>query len=92
VRLKLRNSEVGVDDFGRSSSSSYLRGEINPSLARLRHLNYLDLSMNYFGGMSIPTFLGSIKKLKYLNLSGACFHGGLTSDRKPLKIALSRFI
>ena len=33
-------------------------GEINPSLLTLRHLKHLDLSSNYFGGRSIPQFIG----------------------------------
>ncbi|KAF8399934.1 hypothetical protein HHK36_015805 [Tetracentron sinense] len=52
-----------------------LSGEINPSLLNLKHLNYLDLSMNNFGGISIPEFVGSFEKLSYLNLSSASFAG-----------------
>ncbi|XP_016651502.1 PREDICTED: LRR receptor-like serine/threonine-protein kinase GSO1 [Prunus mume] len=50
-------------------------GEINPSLLVLKDLVYLDLSMNYFGGVQLPSFIGSLEKLKYLNLSGASFGG-----------------
>ncbi|KAF8407309.1 hypothetical protein HHK36_006436 [Tetracentron sinense] len=52
-----------------------LGGEINPSLLELKHLNYLDLSMNNFGGIRIPDFIGSLEKLSYLNLSSASFAG-----------------
>ncbi|KAF8378104.1 hypothetical protein HHK36_029440 [Tetracentron sinense] len=52
---------------------SCLSGKINPSLLLLKHLNYLDLSMINFGGISIPEFIGSLENLKYLNLSNACF-------------------
>ncbi|ONH94922.1 hypothetical protein PRUPE_7G040200 [Prunus persica] len=31
--------------------------------------------MNYFGGVQLPSFFGSLEKLKYLNLSGASFGG-----------------
>ncbi|OVA14071.1 Leucine-rich repeat [Macleaya cordata] len=46
-----------------------LRGELNPSLLELKHLNYLDLSLNDFN-ISIPPFLGSLHKLRFLDLAG----------------------
>ncbi|XP_038979884.1 receptor-like protein EIX2 [Phoenix dactylifera] len=49
--------------------------EVSPSLLHLRHLNYLDLSMNNFSGAPIPDFIGSLANLKYLNLSYAGFGG-----------------
>ncbi|KAK6243347.1 hypothetical protein QUC31_009756 [Theobroma cacao] len=52
---------------------SRLGGKINPSLVDLKHLSFLDLSQNDFGGMQIPEFIGSLKSLTYLNLSGANF-------------------
>ncbi|KAM3752154.1 hypothetical protein ACB098_04G167200 [Castanea mollissima] len=50
-------------------------GKINPSLLDLKHLIYLDLSYNDFGGIPIPKFLGSMGSLRYLNLSSAGFVG-----------------
>ncbi|MED6159924.1 hypothetical protein PIB30_046755 [Stylosanthes scabra] len=50
-------------------------GEINDSLVELKHLNYLNLSGNDFGGMQIPTFLSGITSLTHLDLSGARFEG-----------------
>ncbi|KAL2967306.1 hypothetical protein AAZX31_16G167900 [Glycine max] len=52
-------------------------GEISPCLADLKHLNYLDLSGNYFlgAGMSIPSFLGTMTSLTHLNLSATGFYG-----------------
>ncbi|KAL4378942.1 hypothetical protein GQ457_02G028230 [Hibiscus cannabinus] len=61
------------------SSSRYgfrnLSGDINPSLLRLKSLQYLDLSLNTFNDISIPEFVGSFKNLRYLNLSKAGFSG-----------------
>ncbi|TVU12735.1 hypothetical protein EJB05_46391, partial [Eragrostis curvula] len=52
-----------------------LKGEINSSLAALTRLVYLDMSYNGFGGIPIPEFVGSFKKLKHLDLSRAKFGG-----------------
>ncbi|WVZ51087.1 hypothetical protein U9M48_002266 [Paspalum notatum var. saurae] len=58
-----------------------LVGQISPSLLSLDQLEYLDLSMNNLKGSTgdIPEFLGSIKNLKYLNLSGIPFSGRVPS-------------
>ncbi|KAK1416227.1 hypothetical protein QVD17_32016 [Tagetes erecta] len=55
------------DSFG-------LHGKLSNSLENLKHLRYLDLSMNEFSG-NIPKFLGSFERLKYLNLSGSGLYG-----------------
>ncbi|ESR37397.1 hypothetical protein CICLE_v10029857mg [Citrus x clementina] len=52
-----------------------LAGKINPSLVDLKHLIHLDLSGNDFHGIQIPKYLGSLKNLRYLNLSRAKFAG-----------------
>ncbi|XP_059633550.1 receptor-like protein EIX1 [Cornus florida] len=67
VKLDLR---MDVYDF-----SSYLGGKISPSLLHLKFLKYMDLSGNDFQGIPIPEFIGSLKKLRYLNLSQASFGG-----------------
>ncbi|PSR93446.1 LRR receptor-like serine/threonine-protein kinase [Actinidia chinensis var. chinensis] len=58
-----------------TSEKVKLGGEVNPSLLNLKHLSYLDLSQNDFGGIPIPSFLGSLPSLQYLNLSEAGFAG-----------------
>ncbi|CAL2244599.1 unnamed protein product [Prunus armeniaca] len=40
-----------------------------------KHLSYMDLSNNDFGGIQIPSFLGSLRSLRYLNLSDSKFAG-----------------
>lgn len=54
-----------------------LQGEISDSLVELQHLSYLDLSSNGFGWRTVPTFIGSLSKLTYLNLSYNWFIGAL---------------
>ncbi|KAH9659657.1 LRRNT 2 domain-containing protein [Citrus sinensis] len=56
-------------------TGSKLVGKINPSLFDLKHLIHLDLSDNDFQGIQTPSYLGSLKNLRYLNLSGAEFAG-----------------
>ncbi|GMP59352.1 hypothetical protein CsSME_00022657 [Camellia sinensis var. sinensis] len=63
MKLDLRNPTLFDDaNYG-------LGGKINPSLLDLKHLHYLDLSMNNFVGIQVPELLGSLKNLRYLNLS-----------------------
>ncbi|KHN31501.1 LRR receptor-like serine/threonine-protein kinase GSO1 [Glycine soja] len=73
--------EFDYDYHYRFDEEAYRRrsfgGEISPCLADLKHLNYLDLSGNYFlgKGMSIPSFLGTMTSLTHLNLSHTGFNG-----------------
>ncbi|GAY66552.1 hypothetical protein CUMW_249610 [Citrus unshiu] len=76
VQLKLRSPQI-PDSFPDNGTNYQLEGEINPSLLELRHLNYLDLSLNNFRGSTIPNFIGSLERLRYLNLSGASFDGNV---------------
>ncbi|XP_065035183.1 receptor-like protein EIX2 [Musa acuminata AAA Group] len=70
VMLDLRNTNF-TDDWA-------LRGErMNSSLLALSHLKHLDLSLNNFSGIRMPEFIGSFKKLRYLNLSSTKFMGGI---------------
>ncbi|RCV32101.1 hypothetical protein SETIT_6G230900v2 [Setaria italica] len=71
VRCSKKTGHVVQLDLGEYT----LQGEINPSLAGLTNLVYLNLSQNDFGGVSIPEFIGSFTMLRYLDLSGAHFAG-----------------
>ncbi|CAL9088936.1 unnamed protein product [Musa acuminata var. zebrina] len=49
--------------------------KVNPALRDLKHLKYLDLSMNNFSGSHVPHMIASLVHLEYLNLSNAMFDG-----------------
>ncbi|GLT28903.1 hypothetical protein SLA2020_038050 [Shorea laevis] len=72
IELHLRSSTF---DYYDADEKSKLGGKISPSLLHLKHLNYLYLSNNDFGGIPIPEFFGSFGSLRYLNLSYAKFGG-----------------
>nr|CAD1820689.1 unnamed protein product [Ananas comosus var. bracteatus] len=71
LKLNLRNSYNDVN----KRPSPALSGKISPSLLLLNHLKHLDLSSTNFNGIRIPKYFGSLKNLRYLNLSRACFGG-----------------
>ncbi|XVE88470.1 hypothetical protein DITRI_Ditri19aG0072200 [Diplodiscus trichospermus] len=67
MKLDLRNSF--------QTNKAALRGKIDSSLLSLKNLSYLDLSMNNFRGSPIPNFIGSLRTLRYFNLSFAQLGG-----------------
>ncbi|KAK2632705.1 hypothetical protein EUGRSUZ_L01193, partial [Eucalyptus grandis] len=75
VEINLHNLYVDDSLSGDLKPEQALGGEISPSLLDVKELKYLDLSMNNFGGTKLPGFIGSLKQLTYLNLSGASFGG-----------------
>ncbi|XP_041025295.1 receptor-like protein EIX1 [Juglans microcarpa x Juglans regia] len=77
VKLDLKNPVDPVFDL-EAFQKSCLGGKISPSLLDLKLLSYLDLSLNNFNGNNIPTFLGSLESLRYLNLSFSSFGGVIT--------------
>ncbi|GAY58233.1 hypothetical protein CUMW_185500 [Citrus unshiu] len=76
---RLGSEKIAVDgeDFDQyeDDAGHELGGPIGPSLLQLKDLKYLDLSMNNFKGFKVPEFIGSLKELRYLNLSGSFFSG-----------------
>nr|XP_027125665.1 receptor-like protein EIX2 [Coffea arabica] len=85
VKLNLRNPfpqtfDPTPESFDGNGMVYELSGKVSPSLVNLQHLSYFDLSMNNFQGTQIPGFLGSLTRLKYLNLSGASFAGKIPSS------------
>ncbi|XP_031252560.1 receptor-like protein EIX2 [Pistacia vera] len=61
-------------------NKSKLTGNINPSLLNLKHLISLDLSCNDSKGVQIPKFFGSMRNLRYLNLSEGGFQGRIPHE------------
>ncbi|KAH6816890.1 hypothetical protein C2S51_000493 [Perilla frutescens var. frutescens] len=76
-----------VNDY--HSPFNYLSGKINPSLLNLKHLTYLNLSRNIFGGETIPSFMGSLSNLEHLDLSYAGFEGKIPHNIRNLSKLLT---
>ncbi|XP_059658342.1 receptor-like protein EIX2 [Cornus florida] len=83
LKLDLRNPilfnlamYITYDNYTTYHERARLQGEINPSILDLKHLNYLNLSNNDFSSMKqMPSFLGSLKNLRHLDLSNSFFEG-----------------
>ncbi|RDY08658.1 LRR receptor-like serine/threonine-protein kinase ERECTA, partial [Mucuna pruriens] len=60
-------------------NTSFFEGEINPCLADLKHLNYLNFSGNKLlgAGTPIPSFLATMTSLTHLDLSFTGFIGNI---------------
>ncbi|XP_057441601.1 receptor-like protein EIX2 [Lotus japonicus] len=57
------------------------RGEISSSLIKLKHLKHLNLSRNRFiHNPPIPSFFGSLSRLRLLDLKGSHFGGRIPND------------
>ncbi|XP_057720405.1 receptor-like protein 53 [Arachis stenosperma] len=79
LQLHLNTSGHDCDEF-----YSCIGGEISDSVVELKHLNYLNLSGNHFGGKQIPTFLSEITSLTHLDLSDSGFQGNIPHQIRNL--------
>ncbi|KAK6281377.1 hypothetical protein POUND7_015202 [Theobroma cacao] len=77
VKLDLQSPDVcsSVGESPADNDRSCLGGTLNPSLLNLTYLSYLDMSWNNFQAIPVPEFIGSLKNLRYLDLSEASFNG-----------------
>ncbi|KAF8676354.1 hypothetical protein HU200_047055 [Digitaria exilis] len=77
IAIQLRNTPPDGDLKRHPAWETALAGQISPSLISLQHLERLDLSENDISGPAgrVPEFLGLLKNLRYLNLSGMTFTG-----------------
>lgn len=69
IKLDLSPSAFDLHD---SNQINFLRGNISSSLVELRYLKHLDLIYIDFIGSRFPSFIGTLNKLRYLNLSATC--------------------
>ncbi|XP_015867558.3 receptor-like protein EIX2 [Ziziphus jujuba] len=75
VHLELRNPCPNCEWYCKGHELHILGGDKISPLIVLKDLNYLDLSWNAFFETEIPAFLGSLRKLRYLNLSNSGLDG-----------------
>ncbi|KAJ9540185.1 hypothetical protein OSB04_026691 [Centaurea solstitialis] len=78
--IRLRGPDDMASFKDQEASMQTFGGKLNPSLRNLTSLEYLDLSYNDFGGSLIPSFIGSLRNLTYLNLSESGFSGEIPSQ------------
>ena len=85
VTCNTNGSVVGLDISNESISCSI---DNSSNLFQLQHLQSLNLADNYFKSSSIPSAIGKLTELRYLNLSHAYFSGHI-----PIEISrLTRLI
>ncbi|KAH9677429.1 hypothetical protein KPL71_025371 [Citrus sinensis] len=79
IGVYCRNKTHHVYALDLQDGSLKLKGTIlSPSLRKLQHLTYLDLSDNDFSGIPIADFIGSLSsKLRHLDLGWAGFAGSV---------------
>lgn len=86
TEIRLRGPDDMADFDTQEASIQKLGGTLNPSLINLSSLEYLDLSCNDFGGNPIPSYIGSLQNLTYLNLSESRFSGEIPSQLGNLSL------
>ena len=69
-----------------SNSLDKLQGQLSSSLLKLPYLSYLNLSGNDFMQSRVPSFLGTMKNLKHIDLSHANFKGKLFDNLVNLSL------
>jgi len=78
-----------VIDIDLRSSHIYGTMDANSSLFHLKHLQSLDLSGNDFNRSQIPSRIGELQQLRYLNLSEANYFGEIPQEVSHLTKLLS---
>ncbi|XP_074318004.1 receptor-like protein EIX2 [Silene latifolia] len=87
-RISALNLPMPQNHFNNDDVEFCLKGTFGVSLLELKHLKYLNLSCNYFGGQ-LPKFIGSLSNLEHLDLSYVGFTGVVPHEIGNLSKLLS---
>jgi len=71
-------------DYNENEDQFYIGGDVDKSLMELKQLKYLNFSGNYFKGNNSLSFFGSLRNLRYLDLSHCRFGGKISIQFESL--------
>ncbi|XP_013451951.2 receptor-like protein EIX1 [Medicago truncatula] len=71
-------------DYNKNEDQFYIGGDVDKSVMELKQLKYLNFSGNYFKGSNSLGFFGSLRNIRYLDLSRCRFGGKISIQFESL--------
>ncbi|MCH91871.1 putative disease resistance family protein/LRR protein, partial [Trifolium medium] len=78
------HGDYNYEQYSNDGNKFYISGEIHKSLMELQQLEYVNISKNNFKDIYIPGFFGSLRNLRYLDLSYCKFGGQIPTQFESL--------